>query len=108
MARSSSQHGILKAPPKPVEPPCPFCDGVYWRSNGRAWWACDRITGRRHACTTPAARARGQAVAAGQPDRRALAAARVRRQRATTALTLGLATAVAVLAGIWIYASDTE
>jgi len=27
---------------------------------------------------------------------------------ATTALKLGLATAVAVLAGIWIYASDTE
>jgi hypothetical protein len=109
MARSSSQHRIHKAPPKPVEPPCPFCDGAYWRCNGRAWWTCDRITGRRLVCTTPAARAQGPTVAAGQPDRRALAAARVRRQRrATTALKLGLATAVAVLAGIWIYASDTE
>jgi hypothetical protein len=110
MARSSSRHRIHKAPPKPVEPPCPLCDGAYWRSNGRAWWACDRITGRRHVCTTPAALAQGQAVvAAGEVDRRALAAARGQRQRrASMALKLGLATAVAVLAGIWIYARDTE
>jgi hypothetical protein len=109
MARSSSQHRVHKAPPKPVEPPCPFCDGAYWRSNGRSWWACDRVTGRRHVCTTPAALAPGQAIAAGQRERRALAAARMQRQRrATPALKLGLATALAVLAGIWIYARDTE
>jgi hypothetical protein len=109
MARSSNQHPVLKVSPMPAEPPCPFCEEAYWRFNGRAWWACDRATGRRHVCSTPATVAEEEAVAAVQADRRPLAAARARRQgRASTALRLGLVAAVAVLAGIWIHASETE
>jgi hypothetical protein len=106
---SSSQRPVLETPPKPAERPCAFCEEAYWRFNGRSWWVCDRATGRRHACSKFVTLAQVQPVARGQADSRPLAPPRVRRQRrAGTVLALGLASVVAVLAGIWIYAGESK
>jgi hypothetical protein len=44
-----------KVLPRPVAPPCPFCEKAVWRFNGRSWYAADRVNKKRHVCTARAA-----------------------------------------------------
>jgi len=55
---------VAKAPPKPTQPPCAYCDRAYWGWNGSEWYARDRVTKKRHVCVTPAAKQAQKARAA--------------------------------------------
>ena len=91
------KHPVRKAPPKPTEPPCPRCDGAYWRYNGTDWYVCDRVTKRRHVCQSPEAvaeRAEQERVREEQAQARRVAA----RKSARNTLVFYFVTAVVVLA----------
>jgi hypothetical protein len=96
-----ARYPVQKAPPKPEEPPCPHCDGAYWRYNGTSWYACDRATRKRHVCTTTAAVERHASLeaereqrAAELEQRRTLHARRERRWK----IALYLVAAIIVVA----------
>jgi hypothetical protein len=109
MAQSRNQQLAPKALTEPTEPPCPFCENAFWRSNGRGWWACDRLTGRKHICSFAETVVQVPRVAASQAPRRTLTVRLPRRRpRARTAVSLGLAAVVAALAGTWMRASNAR
>jgi hypothetical protein len=109
MAGSRRRYTIRKAPPKPTEPPCPFCEGAYWRYNGREWYACDRVTQRRHACETEAAKEHRRALEARRRASVAAADERARRERRNGRIVKAiLALAVAAVIAVWGYGKATS
>lgn len=103
------RYPLRKAPPKPTEPPCEFCDVAYWRYNGQDWYACDRVTKKRHVCSAPAAIEQRTALEAERQALRDEQAIRQRRQRRTER-AVHWAIAAAIAAGVvwWGYASWTR
>jgi hypothetical protein len=100
------RYPVRKAPPKPTEPPCPYCDGAYWRYNGQDWYSCDRVTKKHHLCDSPAAvedrlRARYAPVLAARKSRS-------RYPRAATTAKVTLASVAVAAVGFWIYNGATD
>src|SRR6266516_3050873 len=65
---------VSKAPPRPVAPPCSFCEDAVWRFNGRSWYASDRVSKRLHICAAPEAVAHPQSMRPGANGQRPLPA----------------------------------
>ena len=97
-----TRNPVSKPRPRPVAPPCPFCEDAVWRFNGRSWYASDRESKKRHVCTAPGAIARVQStevVADGQPRMPAVHAELPKR--AGVSAKVGLVVALAGLAGLY-------
>lgn len=103
------RYPVRKAPPKPTEPPCEFCDGAYWRYNGQDWYSCDRITKTRHVCQSDAAEERRLAL---EERRQVLIAERMaqeRRARRDGRIAKGILTLAASVALVgWGYSQATK
>jgi hypothetical protein len=100
------RYPVRKAPPKPTEPPCEFCDGAYWRWNGQDWYSSDPITRKRHVCQSPQA-LRQREVA--EAERGARTQARAPQQQKSRRIAFGFKTlavaAVLALAGYGLFTS---
>jgi uncharacterized membrane protein YgcG len=101
---------VRKAPPKPTDPACAFCDSGYWRYNGTAWYVADRITKKRHFCTSPLAVAMREADELGRVEQARVRAKVARRHRRFAAFFKVAASVayVAFLAVLWTDGSSNR
>lgn len=95
MARSH----VSKAPPKPATRACPSCEQATWRFNGRAWYASDLATRRRHVCEADVVRPEPVAEVTGSNGRRVGHELPVRRGGMT--VTAVVAAALAGIGGLY-------
>jgi len=92
---------VSKAPPRPVAPPCSFCEDAVWRFNGRSWYASDRVSKRRHICAAPEAVAHPQSMRSGANGQRPLPAVYGQPQERAGVTAKIVLAALAALAGIY-------